>query len=347
MTREERCYAYTDLHAAGEPVRIITGGAPALSGTNLLDKRRDAMRRHDAVRRHLMLEPRGHADMYGVWPTEPDRSDCALAVLFMHNGGWSTMCGHATVALGRWIIDQGIVQATTPLTTFRLQCPCGPVDVRVETDASGRTGNVSFDSVPAFAGPLHQSLEVGGGDSVEVDIAYGGAYYAILPASRLGLDLYANRLDELVAAGRSIIAAGRGQLDIHHPGESDLGFLYGCIITDGKGPPDSAMTRNLCIFGDGQVDRSATGSGITARLALAHAQRHLAPGIACEFAGLSGVPFSGKIRRALSDDEVIVTVTGQGYYSGEGSLRVEPDDPLRAGFEVPPRLTDQAGRSTT
>ena len=347
MTRGEQRYTYTDLHAAGEPVRIVTGGAPPLSGTTLLDKRRDAMCRHDAVRRHLMLEPRGHADMYGVWPTEPDRSDCALAVLFMHNGGWSTMCGHATVALGRWIIDQGIVPATPPLTTFRLQCPCGPVEVRVETDAFGRTGNVSFDSVPAFAGPLDQSLEIDGRGSITVDIAYGGAYYAILPASHIGLDLYHSPFDELVAAGRSIIAAGRGQLDISHSGESDLGFLYGCIITDGNGPPGSAMTRNLCIFGDGQVDRSATGSGITARLALAHARGHLTPGIACEFAGLSGVAFSGEIRRALTDDEVIVTVSGQGYYSGEGSLRVEPDDPLQAGFEVPPCLADQAGRSTT
>ncbi|MEX0431285.1 proline racemase family protein [Spiribacter insolitus] len=347
MTSAERRYAYTDLHAAGEPVRIVTGGAPVLSGATLLDKRRDAMQTHDAVRRHLMLEPRGHADMYGVWPTEPDRSDCALAVLFMHNGGWSTMCGHATVALGRWVIDQGIVQATRPLTSFRLQCPCGPVDVRVETDATGRTGRVSFDSVPAFAGQLSQPLQLNGHERIAVDIAYGGAYYAILPASRLGLDLYGSPFDELVAAGRSIIAAGREQLDIRHPGEADLGFLYGCIITDGSGPPDSLMTRNLCLFGDGQVDRSATGSGITARLALAHARGHLAPGVACEFAGLSGVPFAGEIREALTDDQVIVTVSGQGYYSGEGSLCVESKDPLRAGFEVPRRLADQAGRSTT
>ena len=339
-------YLYTDLHAAGEPVRILTGGAPALSGVTLLDKRRDAMQRHDTVRRHLMLEPRGHADMYGVWPTQPDQAECDLAVLFMHNGGWSTMCGHATVALGRWVIDQGIVQATPPLTTFRLQCPCGPVEVRVETDADGMTGRVGFDSVPAFAGPLDQPLQMNGHGPITVDIAYGGAYYAVVPASRLGLDLHASPYDELIAAGRSVIAAGREQLDIRHHGDSDLGFLYGCIITDGAGPPTSTTSRNLCIFGGGQVDRSATGSGITARLALAHARGHIETGVACEFAGLSGVPFSGEIRQVLADGQVIVTVTGRGYYSGEGRLWVEADDPLKAGFELPPRLADQAGLST-
>jgi trans-L-3-hydroxyproline dehydratase len=341
VTQGERHYGYTDLHTAGEPVRIITDGAPPLAGDTLLEKRRDAMNRHDIVRRQLMLEPRGHADMYGVWPVPADDPTCALAVLFMHNEGYSTMCGHATIALGRWVIDTGLVAPTPPVTSFNLQCPCGPVAVRVDTPADGPTGAVSFDSVPVFAGPLGQALTRPGRGTVSVDIAYGGAYYAIVPARRLGLDLTASPTESLVQAGRDIIQAGRGELAIRHPDAADLGFLYGCIVTDDHRPGESAFTRNLCIFGGGQVDRSATGSGIAARLALAHHQGLIAPGQACDVAGLSGIAFRGEIREVSADGRVIVTVTGRGYYSGHGRFRLEADDPLAEGFDVPARLADR------
>lgn len=343
MTPTAHHYRYTDLHAAGEPVRIVTDGAPPLAGDTLLEKRRDAMTRHDRVRRHLMLEPRGHADMYGVWPTAADHPDCALAVLFMHNEGYSTMCGHATIALGRWMIDTGLVTPTPPVTHFNLQCPCGPVAVRVETPADGPIGAVSFDSVPVFAGPLAQTLTLPGHGAVSVDIAYGGAYYAVVPARRLGLDLAYSPTESLVQAGRGIIQAGREQLTIRHPDAADLGFLYGCIITDGRLPGKSPASRNLCIFGGGQVDRSATGSGIAARLALGHRQGLIGPGQAWDVAGLSGVAFRGVIREVDADGHLIVTVTGTGHYSGSGRFEVEADDPLPDGFEVPARLADPGG----
>ena len=346
MTRHDIAYTVTDLHAAGEPVRIITAGAPQLRGATLLDKRRDAMRHHDAVRRHLMLEPRGHADMYGVWPTAPDHPDCALAVLFLHNEGYSTMCGHATVALGRWMIDTGYVTAVAPITRFRLQCPCGPVDVAVEVDDAGRPGRVSFDSVRAFVAQLDAQLDVTPYGRLTLDLAYGGAYYAVLPASRLGLDLHETPYAQLVTAGREIIAAGREQLTIEHSGAADLGFLYGCILTDDTEPSAGVCSRNLCIFGGGQVDRSPTGSGITARLAIAHARGLVAPGETHAYAGLSGIPFTGMIRDA-DPNGVVVTVTGRGHYSGVLQFRVEADDPLPDGFELPDRLADQSGFSTT
>ncbi|RZU99360.1 proline racemase family protein [Spiribacter vilamensis] len=343
MTAETRRYRYTDLHAAGEPVRIITGGAPTLAGETLLDKRRDAMERHDAVRRHLMLEPRGHADMYGVWPTEPDHPDCALAVLFMHNEGYSTMCGHATIALGRWVLETGRVTPTPPVTHFHLQCPCGPVAVRVTTPADGPIGAVSFDSVPVFAGATGQALSLPDHGRIDVDIAYGGAYYAVLPASRLGLDLYTSAYETLIAAARAIIVAGREQLVIDHPDTPDLGFLYGCLLTDGQAPSANGETRNLCVFGGGQVDRSATGSGIAGRLALAHQDNGIAAGETCAVSGLSGIAFDGAIREVREDGRLIVTVTGTGYRSGAGEFEVERDDPLRDGFELPARLAEQAG----
>ncbi len=340
MTQPLAMYSVTDMHAAGEPVRIITAGAPTLEGETLLAKRRNASSQHDAVRQHLMLEPRGHADMYGVWPTQPDHPDCALAVLFLHNGGYSTMCGHATIALGRWVIDQGIVPVTHPSTAFRLQCPCGPVDVSVAIDADGTPGAVSFTSVPAFAGPLDCALEVPNWGSIRIDIGYGGAFYAVLPAQRLGLSLASSPVTELINAGRAITQAGRAQLTLSHPDADDLAFLYGCIITDGNGPANAKLSRNLCIFGDGQVDRSATGSGITARLALAYAQGYAQPGQSYAFAGLSGVAFQGGVHEVKADGSVIVEVSGHGYYSGEARFWVEANDPLGAGFSMPHSLGD-------
>lgn len=332
--KRKTSYQVTDLHAAGEPVRIITDGAPKLTGASLLAKRQQAIDRYDGVRQLLMFEPRGHADMYGVWPTEADAPGCALAVLFMHNAGYSTMCGHATIALGRWVIDQGIVAATPPLTQFTLQCPCGPVNVRVETTPEGNPGEVTFDSVPAFAATLDTPIRLNNDRVVSVDLAYGGAYYAILPASRLGMDLTATPVDKLIAMGRQITAAGREQLTIQHPGEAALGFLYGCILTDDAGPPSTQLSRNLCIFGGGQVDRSATGSGITARLALAHARQQAKIGETFTFAGLSGVPFQGQIESIKKTGEVIVSVTGKGFYSGESRFWLEADDPLPVGFSA-------------
>lgn len=335
-------YTVTDMHTAGEPVRIFTGGVPELRGESLLEKRRDAMDHHDHVRRRLMLEPRGHADMYGVWPTRPHHPGAALAVLFTHNAGYSTMCGHATIALGRWVVDQGIVRATAPVTRFLLECPCGPVAVSVDVDADGRTGNASFESVPAFALDLDRELDVPGYGRTTVDIGYGGAFYAIVRASALGLDLRATRYETLVDAGRRIIRAGRDQVAVRHPDEADLGFLYGTIITDDTAPGDAAAAYNLCVFGGGQVDRSPTGSGVTARMAVDQARGLIEPGAARAFRGLSGGEFRGELV-SVENGRVTVGVTGRAYYCGEATLLVEDGDGLREGLSIPETLNDLWG----
>lgn len=335
-------YLVDDMHTAGEPVRIITGGAPKLQGETLLAKRRQAKAEFDLVRQRLMSEPRGHADMYGVWPTAAHHPDAALAVLFTHNGGYSTMCGHATIAMGRWVVDQGLVPKTPPLTRFGLECPCGLVQVEVATDAQGNTGAVEFDSVTAFPYVLDAEIELPEHGKIRFDISYGGAYYAILPASRLGLSLLESPLETLIQMGRRITDAAREQLSIQHRDHSsgDLGFLYGTIITDDA--QGSEPTGNLCIFGDGQVDRSPTGSGVTARLALDHAKGLIDVGEERLFRGLSGVPFSGRIARVVEGETgsegVIVRVAGQSFYTGRSEFVVEANDELRDGLPIAAQL---------
>ncbi len=335
-------FQVTDMHTAGEPVRIITGGYPALKGKTLLEKRRDALEKHDWIRKALMHEPRGHAEMYGALPLEPCHPDADLSVLFMHHSGYSTMCGHATIALGRWAIESGRVKATEGTTDFTLECPCGLVDISA-TVKDGLVEHVRFLNVPGYVALDHVPVDLDGIGRIRADIAFGGAYYAIVPADRLGLDLHESPLEELKARALEITAQLRATQTITHPHEEDLGFLYGTILTEGAVINRGEINYHLCFFGDGQLDRSPTGSGVTARLALAHAREEIAKGQRCCFKGASGVSFGGTIMertRFGNHDAVIARVGGQAHYFGESRFILEDDDPLPEGFATPQRPAD-------
>jgi len=319
------------MHTGGEPVRIVETGYPEVRGKTILDKRRYAKAELDHLRRILMYEPRGHYDMYGVIPVEPDDPDAAMAVLFMHNEGYSTMCGHATIALGRYALDQGIVPAVEPETRFVLQCPCGPVTVSVGVE-DGRIGEVRFESVGAFAFAMDESVAIGG-RSVRFDIAYGGAFYAIVDAAQFGLELGVSPISDLVEAATALTAAAPQVTSLSHPGDRDLGFLYGTIITDGH--DDGRPSTNVCVFADAQVDRSPTGSGVTARMALRRARTDVAIGQRCEFVSLTGSAMTGAVVAETSVGDtpaVTVEVSGRSHYTGSAEFVVEPDDPLGDGF---------------
>jgi trans-L-3-hydroxyproline dehydratase len=299
----------------------------------VLEKRNDAAARLDVHRRRLMLEPRGHAEMYGALPVQASAPGTAFGVLFMHHSGFSTMCGHATIALGRWAIDSGRVAMRDGRADFLLECPCGPVAVHV-ADAGA---SVAFDSVPAFAAALDTVIEVPEFGRVTCDIGYGGAFYAILPVSRLGLDLRTTQVGRLREAARAITGAIRARGDIRHPAEADLSFLYGTILIDDTPADASQTTRNLCVFGEGQIDRSATGSGVTARMAVDAARGLIAPGRRRSFAGASGVPFHGEL---LGEVELAtmrafrIRVSGTASYGGSATWTVEDTDTLRDGFAI-------------
>jgi proline racemase len=251
-----------EMHTGGEPTRIVVDGWPRFTGKTLLDKRREARERFDHLRRGLMLEPRGHDGMYGALLVEPDHPEADLAVLFMHNEGYSTMCGHATIALARWAVDSGRVKRSEPETIVRLQCPCGLVVAKVAAD-----GIVRFESVPAFAYSLDRIAPTRTWGPVTVDIGYGGAFYAFLSADSIGLDLLSSPMRAIVDAGEEIAEAVAKAVPIVHADEPDLAFLYGTILTDGGNGADKP-SRNVCIFAGRQIDRSPTGSGVTARMAL-------------------------------------------------------------------------------
>lgn len=342
---EPRIVHAVDLHTAGEPVRIVERGYPELSGATILEKRRDALGRFDDFRRMLMLEPRGHGGMYGVIPTAPCHPDADLAVLFTHQEGYSTMCGHATIAIGRWAVDTGRVAMADGRATFALEAPCGVVQVEVEAAPDGGAPLVAFESVESFASHLDQRVDVPGFGMVGLDIAFGGAYYAILPASRIGLSLMETPLGDLVAAGVAITEAVRDAIAIQHPAEPDLGFLYGTILTDDVplGDHGGRPSYNLCIFAEGQIDRSPTGSGVTARIALAAARGDMAVGQQCEICGVSGEGFFGTLARHEGSGGRAasrVRVAGRSHYAARSEFIAEAGDRFADGFDLPARFAD-------
>jgi len=325
-------YRTIEMHTGGEPVRLVLEGFPEPRGATVLEKRHDASSRLDIHRRRLMLEPRGHAEMYGALPVHAT-PPAAFGVLFMHHSGFSTMCGHATIALGRWAVDSGRVKLHDGRADFIMECPCGPVDVHVMDNGA----SVAFDSVLAFAAELDTEVDVPNFGRVRCDIGYGGAFYAILPASRLGLDLRATPVGQLRAASLAIMRAIRARGAVRHPTEPDLSFLYSVLLTDDTRPDSPQPTRNLCVFGDGQIDRSATGSGVTARMAVDAARGLVSSGMRRGFAGATGVPFHGELlgEEALGPHRAWrVRVSGSASYSGTATWIVEADDHLGDGFAV-------------
>jgi len=324
------------MHTGGEPTRIVVEGYPPLAGDTLLAKRRSAQSEHDAYRRLLMHEPRGHADMYGALLVEPDDPEADLAVLFLHKQGYSTMCGHAVLALGRYAVDHGLVAVREPETTIRIQCPCGLVAVAVAV-AGGVTGTARFTSVPSFALGLDVRIATEAFGEVTLDLAYGGAFYAILPAERLGMDLTQTPVGDLLAAAAGITRDTAAQCAVDHPLEPDLGFLYGTILTDGGPSLSPSASRNLCVFAGDQVDRSPTGSGVSARLAAMHARGQAAAGERHLFDSIVGSRFAGTIAeetRLASQPAVTVTVEGKAHYTGSAEFILEEDDPFPEGFLI-------------
>jgi len=319
-----------EMHTGGEPVRVILSGYPPVRGATILAKRRYAREHLDHLRRLLMFEPRGHFDMYGALLVEPDLPGADMGVLFMHNEGYSTMCGHAVIALARFAVESGRVQRTVPRSRVAIQCPCGLVEAQVDAD-----GAVRFRSVPAFAFALDAKVEVPGIGAVALDIGYGGAFYAVLPAARFGLDVRRSATRDLVDAASAVTEAAKVQIPLEHPDDPDLAFLYGTILTDGADAFAPEPTANICVFAAREVDRSPTGSGVTARIALQCARRVIGFGQERRFESVTGAIFTGMPvapATAGSFEAVTVEVGGKAHITGRATFTLEEDDEIGRGF---------------
>ena len=315
-----------DLHTGGEPLRVVLSGLPPLEGNTVLEKRRCFRERYDHLRTGLMFEPRGHADMYGAVLTGSTTAD--FDVFFLHNEGYSTMCGHAIIALTKFVVEAGLVQGER----VAFNVPAGRIESRARIE-EGRVVDSAFRNVPSFLYRRDQAIDTEVGE-VKFDIAYGGAFYAIVEAEPLGLSLDESAYAQLISTGRAIKHAIMQAMPIEHPFEPDLSFLYGTIFT---GPAREAVhhSRNVCIFADGEVDRSPTGSGVSARAALHYAKGEVRLNEPITIESILG---STMTVRAVEQtkfgayDAVIPEVSGTAHFTGRNEFWFDPKDPLRTGF---------------
>ncbi len=327
-----------DAHAAGEPLRVITGGLPELQGETILERRR-YMRDHlDHIRRALMWEPRGHFNMYGCVVTPPVTAGADLGVLFMHNEGYSTMCGHGIIGLVTVLLETGALAARDRQTPVNIDTPAGLVRATAHLDNSGHVQRVSFLNVPSFLYAHHVKLDLPVYGQVTVDIAFGGAFYAILPAEHVGLSVTPRQVEQLVMAGEAIKKAVNATLPVKHPFEEDLSFLYGTILTD---PPEDPAhhSRNVCVFAAAEVDRSPTGTGVSARLALHHAKDEITAGQEIIIESILGAAsaFSGRVVGQVQvgpHDAVVPEVGGTAFITGRQEFIIDPRDELGRGFLI-------------
>lgn len=326
-----------DCHTGGEPLRIITGGFAVLEGCTVLAQRADCAQQHDALRQLLMFEPRGHADMYGCVLTRAERPDSAFGVIFLHNEGYSTMCGHAMIALAKVAVESGAVAVTLPVSQFQVDAPCGPVQLYAQvrqTDAGYRVDDSWFDNVPSFADGPPRQVDVEGLGTVTYQLAYGGAYYAYVDANSVGLSLAAENHQAIIALGRRIKQQVAAQHPIKHPTDAELSFLYGVIFTGPSHSPKADL-RNVCVFADGELDRSPTGSGVSGLAAILR-RDGLWPGSnSLRVESITGAVFTISIQRQLqlgTFDAVVPQVHGQAYISGRHQFFLDPQDPFPQGF---------------
>ncbi|HET7092409.1 MAG TPA: proline racemase family protein, partial [Thermomicrobiales bacterium] len=315
-----------------EPLRIITGGLPDLAGATILERRRFMQAHLDHVRRALMWEPRGHYNMYGCVLTPPVTPGADLGVLFMHNEGYSTMCGHGVIALTTALIETGMFPAAGDAATIVYDAPAGTIRAHA-TLAADRVTAVAFRNVPAFVLARDLEIDVSAG-RLRVDVAWGGAFYAIVDAAALGIPVRPERTADLTRAGMEIKRAVARAIDVVHPTEPDLSGLYGTIITDAPSGP-GRDGRNVTIYAEGAVDRSPCGTGTSARLAHLFARGRLGVGVPYVHESLIGTTFIGTIvgETAFGGFPAVETeIAGRGFLTGLHQFVVDPDDPTAQGF---------------
>ncbi|HEY6378513.1 MAG TPA: proline racemase family protein [Candidatus Dormibacteraeota bacterium] len=325
-----------DYHTAGEPFRIVTSRVPELPGATVAERRERAGREEvDSIRRLLCHEPRGHADMYGCFLVPPDDAGAHLGVLFWHKDGYSTACGHGTMALGVWAVQSGLVHAEPDTETdIVIDVPSGRVSARVRC-AGGAVRSVVFRSVPAYVlgAPVQVNTPNGGTD---VNLAYGGAIYATVPARAVGLSVTAAALPALIAVARQVKQQIDGAGVARHPADDRLSGLYGTIFYDElESAAGTLHQRNVTVFADGEVDRSPCGSGTAARLAQLVAEGQLEVGQELVHDSIIGTTFVARAAGRVDvggHAAIVAEVEGMAYRTGEHRFDLDPEDPLGTGF---------------
>ncbi len=342
----ERVVSTIDTHTAGEPTRTVIGGIPHIPGNSMIEKMEFLKGKHDDLRTALMFEPRGHEVMSGVVITSPCREDADVGAIFIEVGGYLPMCGHDTIGCCTALISAGMVAVTEPVTTISLDTPAGLVTAEAVVEG-GSVKEVSFRNVPAFLFDADVGLRVSGYGDVVVDVAYGGNFYALVEAERVGVQLRPGQACELVRAAHAVRSAVNEKLRVQHPEKE---FIHGVTHVEFYGPPTvpEADAKNAVVILPGSIDRSPCGTGTSAKLAMLHAKGELGVGQNYVHESIIGTTFRAEVVDTAYVGRyaaIIPQITGQAYVTGMHQFVIDPADPLRRGFLLSLEDCEYPGRS--
>lgn len=322
-----------DLHTGGEPLRVIVSGFPELQGNSVLEKRAFCAKHYDDLRKALMWEPRGHADMYGCILVPPNDPEGDFGIIFIHNEGYSTMCGHAIIGIATLALEMNWVKARNGHFSLKIDAPCGRIEA-FGKEKDGKAYDVGFIGVPSFVLHKNQAISFGKFEQIKFDLAYGGAFYAYTDIVQFGIDLSGKNYPQLVSIGRAmkqaVISSG---MYIDHPFEKDLSFLYGVIFIESSN--EKWTSKNVCVFADGEVDRCPTGSGVMGRLAIHAAKDQLKEDEEIKVSSITGAQFKGKYLAKAeygTHEAIIPQVEGSAFITGQHEFIIDPKDPFKTGF---------------
>ncbi len=345
--RSARMLMAVDLHAAGEPGRVILGGVPDVPGETMFEKRTYFEEHLDGIRKLMLREPRGYPGLCCNVVLPPTDRRAAAGFVIMEQTEYPPMSGSNIICTATALLETGFIAATEPTTEFLLEAPAGLIGVTAAVEA-GRTKSITFENVPAFAVHLDAPVEVPQLGTVTVDIAYGGMFYAIVEAEQVGFRITPDEGRDLVRVGEMIKAAAREQLPVAHP---ENPAISGVSIMQFSGPATrpGVSKRNTVVISSGRfdwarpetwtgiLDRSPCGTGTCAQMAVMHAKKKL--GLNQDFVheGILGTTFTGRLVRSAEVGPypaVVPTITGSAYIYAISNYLVDPADPFPEGFTV-------------
>jgi trans-L-3-hydroxyproline dehydratase len=329
----ERLIQTVEVHTGGEPFRIVTSGLPRFPGRSIVERRDWVRRNIDELRQALIFEPRGHADMYAGYLTEPVSPDADFGIIFVHNEGYSDHCGHGVIALATAAVELGWVQRAEPETRVGIDAPCGFIEAFVTWDGK-RAAGVRFVNVASYLLHADATVETPSFGTVKGDIAFGGAFYFYTDGRPFGLSIRPENAQALIRFGAEVKAAANAKYPVVHPDIPELNHIYGTIV-DGDPVDPKSTQANCCIFADRQLDRSPTGSGTAGRTAQLHARGLLPAGGLLINESIVGSVMTARVlheTRLGTLDAIIPEVSGNAFVYGQATWMIDRDDPLRHGF---------------
>ncbi len=327
-------FSCIDGHTCGNPVRLVTGGAPLLKGATMSERRQDFLTRFDWVRRALMFEPRGHDVMSGSLLYPPTREDCDIGILFIEVSGCLPMCGHGTIGTVTMALEQGLV---TPREegTLMLDAPAGPV--RADYVRNGPwIDSVRIHNVASYLAAEGVAIEVEGLGELVVDIAYGGNFYAIVEPQKHYAGIDALGVGGILALSPKVRDAVERVYEAVHPQDSTIRGTHHVMWAD-KPKDRRAHARNAVFYGDKAIDRSPCGTGTSARMAQLAAKGRLKPGDDFIHESVIGTLFEGRVEAAADlagQAAIIPSIAGWARMHGLNTIFVSERDPLRGGFQL-------------